>query len=92
MGIKGPWRQQDAVITGSKNLRDERLIDQRALRTAVLKERIPVATQGHHRVNTWLHSPRHWQHDAPVMWSSLTSTSIQVTSCVPAQGSLPYYM
>ena len=43
------------MVTGSKKLQDERLIDQRARGTAVLKERITVATQSHHRANIWLH-------------------------------------
>ena len=55
--------KQDAVIIGRKNLRDERLIDFQALRTAVFQG----AHYGGDSEPSSLHLPRKWQHDAPVV-------------------------
>ena len=82
IGIKGTRRQYN-VVAGRENLRDERLVNKRALRATLLNKRIAIRTEDHQGVDTRLHPLGHRQHDTPVMRGSFTSTCVKISSSVP---------
>ena len=57
-----------------RDLRDRGRIGDRPFRRGLPKQHIPISTEGHDGVDTWLDALREREHNAPVMWGTDPST------------------